>query len=88
MWEKDKNRENRTFSTATDLGPSGRNIMPLYRFKQILSAFEVAFNDESGNDWAMIGNLIDGFNKNRSENIAASNYKVLDESMSAFVPRT
>ena len=48
----------------------------------------IAFDDGSGDDWARIGNLIDGYNKNRQSNIAASNWRVLDESMSAFIPRT
>ena len=80
LWEKMKNRDNRTFSMPTDLGPSGRDVMPEYRFRQILSAFEVAFDDGSEDNWARIGKLIDGFNNNRKLN--------LDESMSAFVPRT
>ena len=43
---------------------------------------------EEGDPWAILGSLIDGFNKNRSEYVASSVCKVADESMSAYRPRT
>ena len=52
-----------------------------------MNAFSYAFVDKNDDgDWARIKLLIDGFNQNRNKNIAASVKKVLDESMSAFVP--
>jgi hypothetical protein len=94
LWEKKVPGE-RTCSDPIDFGPSrtgGRNIFPLYRFKQIKAAFPHAFENgdakSSGDPWYPIGLLVDGFNDNRSYNFAASYFKVLDESMSAYRPRT
>ena len=63
--------------------------MPLYRHEELRGAFSHAFHDtESDSDWAPIELLINGYNKNRKKTIASSLKKVLDESMSALVPRT
>jgi hypothetical protein len=72
------------------------NIMPEYRFKEIKAAFPWSFQDKSKADkeagnydpWNMILLMVDGYNSNRKEWVAASVHKVLDESMSAFKPRT
>ena len=87
IWERGT-RKHRTFSEPIDFGPSGKNIMPEYRFKELKSAFSFAFDDRTSDPWAKIRLLIEGYNKNRSANIAASIKKTLDESMSAFIPRT
>ena len=63
--------------------------MAEYRFRQIRSAFTYAFYDKTDvGPWARIRQVFDGFNKNRLENIASSTKKILDESMSSFVPWT
>lgn len=63
--------------------------MAEYRFRQIKNAFGYAFDDKADEGpWARIKLLIDGFNSNRRENIAASIKKIMDESMCAFIPRT
>ena len=55
-------------------------------FKKFLpSAFEGTDQDDA---WNNIMGLVDGFNKNRQRNVAASFYKVLDESMCSFKPRS
>jgi hypothetical protein len=79
-------------------GPSGLNIMAQYRFRQIKGCFPWAFQDQSkaveGEDeesydpWNMVMLMVDGYNANRHAWIAASVRKTLDESMSAFRPRT
>jgi hypothetical protein len=44
---------------------------------------------EEGKDpWHMILLMVDGYNKNRNQWVAASVHKVLDESMSTWKPRT
>jgi hypothetical protein len=94
LWEKSEAGK-RSFSRPIDLGPSktgGQNIMPKYRFDQIKHAFPYAFGDEDaknrGDEWHPIALLFDGFNENRAQHVAASHLKVLDESMSAYRPRT
>ena len=64
------------------------NIIPEYHFAQIKGDFSFEFDNGKSNLWSQIQLLIDGFNANRMKNIAASIKKVLDESMSAYVPRT
>jgi hypothetical protein len=67
------------------------DIMAEYRFKQIKSCFPFAFQDktkEAEDPWSMILLMVDGYNKNRHEWVAASARKVLDESMSAYRPQT
>ena len=87
LWER-STRKHRTFSQSTDLGPTGLNIMPDYRFREIKTAFSFAFDDGSSDPWARIRLLIEGYNNNREANVAASIKKILDESISAYVPRT
>lgn len=90
LWEKETSRSHRTFSKPTDLGPTGRDTIPAYRFAEMKKAFAHAFHDKSNPEdpWAQVRLLIDGFNANRKQTLAASILKVLDESMSAFRPRT
>ena len=40
------------FTKPIDLGPSGLNIMPEYRFGQIKDAFSFAFDDGKSNPWS------------------------------------
>ena len=64
------------------------------RFKYIMSNWMTQFErhmseeEKETNKWWRVGVLVDGFNKNRSETVAASRIKTLDESMSAFRPQT
>jgi hypothetical protein len=62
------------------------------RFKALKSIFHLGFTDPSTVDksdpWWEIRSLVDGFNENRKAKVAASVYKVMDESMSSFRPKT
>lgn len=75
-----------------DYGPKGLNLMSLQRFKEIKEIFPKGFEDKEaekkGDKWYKIRLLTNGFNENRKKNIAASCKKILDESMSAWKPRT
>lgn len=72
------------------------NFMSLRRFQEISPLFNFAFSDSTRADWTSenfdpyysIIQLDEDFNKNRKNTVAASFTKVLDESMSAFRPRT
>ena len=89
LYEDESKRPHRQFSKCTNLGPTGDDIIAQYRLKDLRSAFSFAFDKkESTSDWARIELLVDGINKNQKKNIASSVFKVLDESMSAWVPRT
>jgi hypothetical protein len=78
-------------SPGIDLSP----YMAVRRFDDIKGFFPSAFADFERSDakqpnydpWYMISGLIDAFNKNRSKTVAASDTKLLDESMSAWRPR-
>ena len=89
LWEKEKHREERTETDPINYGPDGKNIMPEYRFNQIKSVFPWSFQnkeaEKKGDPWSMVLLLVDGFNDNRHEWIAASVKKVLDELMSAWI---
>jgi hypothetical protein len=62
------------------------------RFKTLKSIFHLGFIDPSTVDesdpWWQIRPLVDKFNENRKAKVAASVYKVMDESMSSFRPQT
>ena len=65
------------------------NIMKEYRAKQLLRLIPSAFHgDDLEDPWNAVRPLIDGFNNNRAQRVAASHCKVMDESMSAWRPRT
>ena len=89
LWDVGGDVSCHTMCAPINYGPTGMNLMPLYRFVLLRKAFGHAFHDKkSDSDWAQIVLLIDGYNSNRKKNIAASFRKVFDESMSAMVPRT
>ena len=89
LFEDEGKRQHRQFSKCINLGPSGDDIIEQYRLKDLRSTFLFAIHTkESTSDWARIELLVDGINKNQKKNIASSVFKVLDESMSAWVPRT
>jgi hypothetical protein len=79
-------------STWALQGVGAVDLWPSYRFSELRMAFPFAFYDfeakDNGDPWHPVGLLVDGYNKNRFKKIAASVLKVLDESMSAFRPRT
>jgi hypothetical protein len=66
--------------------------MSFDRFKALKSFFHLGFTDPSTVDksdpWWEIRSLVDAFNENRKAKVAASVYKVMDESMSSFRPQT
>jgi hypothetical protein len=104
LWEKASHREGRGMTKPINYGPDGEGIMAHYRFKEVKAAFPWSFQDKSkeprldeggsevveeGKDsWHIIMGMVDGYNKNRHDWVAASIGKVLDESMSAYRPRT
>lgn len=63
--------------------------MRKYRMKQLLEFFSNAFSGDNEEDkWNQIRGFVDGFNENRNKVVAASEEKVLDETMSAWSPTT
>jgi hypothetical protein len=97
LWEKHSHRGGALTMTAPiNYGPDGLDIMPLYRFKHIKACFPWSFQDKTkadeeaeGHDpWNIVMLMVGGYNSNRHDWVAASVRKVLDESMSAFRPRT
>jgi hypothetical protein len=97
LWEKPQHRHGNAITIPVNYGPDGLGIMAFYRFKEIKAVFPLAFrdnskadgdNDESFDPWNMVKLLVDGYNNNRHDWVAASVRKMLDESMSAFRPRT
>ena len=66
--------------------------MSYNRFNDIKNVFVYAFSDmdknTSNDPWFLVRELISDFGLNRKKNIAASISKTLDESMSAYKPRT
>ena len=68
--------------------------MSYSRFKFIkrhwMSQFELPVSDDEKerNKWWRVGYLVDGFNTNRKSTVAASRFKTLDGSMSAYRPQT
>jgi len=65
------------------------SVMSRGRFEEYKKFFSYAFEGNKPDDpWNRIMGLVDGFNYNRKINVAASMKKVLDESMSAFQPRS
>jgi hypothetical protein len=92
LFEKDEHRDEWTITEPINLGLGGLEIMPAYRFKDLRANFPYAFRDQGaeaeGDPWHMIRLLSVGFNDNRRQWIAASEVKVMDESMSAYRPQT
>jgi hypothetical protein len=66
--------------------------MSRWRFEQIRRFVPFIMCDpdlkDSGDDWWMLRPFVGAFNSTRSKRVAASIKKLLDESMSAFRPRT
>ena len=92
LWEKENHREERTETEPINYGPDGKGTMAKYRFDHIKTFFPWSFQDKeaeaNGEPWHMVMLLVDGFNKNRHDWVAASAKKVLDELMSAWKPQT
>jgi hypothetical protein len=97
LWEK-QSQSNGFFGMTHPInyGPGGLNIMPYYRFNDIKACFPWAFQDRTKDDkdeesydpWHMVMLIVNEYNKNRHDWVASSVRKVLDETMSAFRPRT
>jgi len=85
-------KEQRGISPPINIGTGGLDIMSYQRLNEIKEFFPFSFHDteaeKKGDEWYKIGLLVDGFNYNRKQTIASSCTYTLDESMSAFKPRT
>lgn len=71
--------------------PNLGRFMKFYRFKDIKSFIPWMVKDESRKDkdpWWQFVKAVEDFNANRKSTVAASIWKVFDESMSAYRPRT
>lgn len=92
LWEKNDAHSEKRQTERTNYGPDGRNIFPQYRFDQLRKVFPSAFHDYEmkarGEPWFAVGLMVRGFNEVCADKYAASVVKTLDESMSAFRPRT
>ena len=76
---------------STPEGPNFNRFMARHRFEDMKSLVLEAFNDhsESHTDpWCFIRPLITAFNDNRKRSVVDTDFVVVDESMSAFRPRT
>ena len=92
LFERAEGRKARTATETTNYGKDGRNIMSKNRFDAIRKYFPYAFQDleamRNGDPWHMVSKLVEDFNTNRAEKIAASVYKVVDELISAWRPQS
>ena len=92
LWEKASHRDHFTMTEPINYGVGGLEVMAEYRFNEIRAWFPYAFQDsqakEEGDPWFMIRGLVNAYNYVRSLWVAASIVKILDESMSAWRPRT
>lgn len=85
--EKLFDRKQKLFPELPKIDLSER--MKKHRFKELKQLMPKAFaGRDDCDDWNPIKTLIDGFNNNRAQNIAASYCKVFDESMSSWRART
>ena len=65
------------------------DIMKQYRAQQLIKNIPFAFYGEDVTDpWNPVAALVNGFNNNRAQKVAASHIKILDEVMSAWSPTT
>ena len=65
------------------------DIMKEYRCKQLIENIHFAFHGEDVTDpWNPVLGLINGFNNNRAQKVAASHLKLFDELMSSWSPTT
>mmetsp|Transcript_20233 Transcript_20233/g.43993 ORF Transcript_20233/g.43993 Transcript_20233/m.43993 type:complete len:627 (-) Transcript_20233:1152-3032(-) len=65
------------------------DIMKQYRAQQLIKNINFAFYGEDVTDpWNPVIALVNGFNSNRAQKVAASHCKILDEVMSAWSPTT
>ena len=90
LW-RDQTRSNRKRRKGLLLEVDFGNYMKDWRFKQIKYYISHIMEDidlkTNEDDWWRFKKRVQNFNNNRKENIYASHIRVLDESMSAFVPR-
>ena len=64
-------------------------IMKKYRLEQLIRLMPESFYGDNVDDpWNAVAALVDGFNANRAELVAASHIKVHDETMSSWHPTT
>jgi hypothetical protein len=90
MWSHRQDEDTRMRSTVSSFNPS--QYMSLKRFQEIKRVLPYIFADQNrkANDdpWWQIASAFDQFNENRCLTLAGSNICPMDESMSAFRPRT
>ena len=71
--------------------PAFKKHMKLYRFKEYRRFIPITMESEDlkrdGDDWYQAKDYIDRFNKRRMDEVTFSVWDILDESMSAFVPK-
>ena len=66
-----------------------KDIMPEYRMKQLLKHFPDSFHgDDESDPWNAVTGIVNGFNQNRADKVAASSTKLMDELMSSWNPTT
>ena len=66
-----------------------KEIMPEYRMKQLLKHFPDSFHGDNESDpWNAVTGIVNGFNQNRANKVAASFTKLMDELISSWNPTT
>ena len=92
LFDSSSRRDFHTFSDPINVGIQGnrKRLISPDRFKRTRFIFPCAFakTEKQSDPWYMILDMLDGFNENRKEWIAASATKTHDECMSAIRPRT
>jgi len=87
LFEKEEHQKVHAITGPINCGIGGLNLMPCCRFNEIQAVFLHAFEDKAAtlrdDPWSMVGLMVDVFNKNREEKVAASSTKVMDDVGSA-----
>ena len=89
LWRKVSTRPASLFSSAE--GPNYGRLMKNYRFEDIKKVLLEGFSEianVASDPWCPIRPYVESFNANRKRTIVDRNFVVVDESMSAFNPRT
>ena len=85
LWQDEKETEG--YRSQIDMS----RHMTLYRHKQIRRFFHYLFSNEekkATDPWWQVSGGIEEFNRTRKKMVQPGNVMVIDESMSAFRPRT
>jgi hypothetical protein len=89
LWEQvdDNDEAWHSITTCTNFSP----YMKLYRFKQFWQFIPRIWEEEEKtkrDPWWQFGSAVENFNQIQKNNVLSSEKRVLDETMSAFRPRT